>query len=150
VGVARYQGVIVRDDQILLIKHQEHGPGGRSYWLLPGGGREAGESAEECVRREIQEETGLTVAVVRLLWDDPAPPDRRRGPRKTYLCTILAGEAAPGYDPEPEATKVYAITAVQWLDLRSEAAWDEQVRADATTYADLLRIQALLGYRPER
>jgi hypothetical protein len=33
----RYQAAIIRGEDILLIKHREHG-NGRAYWLLPGGG----------------------------------------------------------------------------------------------------------------
>ncbi len=54
----RYQGAIIRDDHLLLIKHREH-ESGREYWILPGGGRESDESEEDCVKRELQEETGL-------------------------------------------------------------------------------------------
>ena len=39
----RYQGAIVRGNHILLIQHREHASR-RSYWLLPGGGREDGET----------------------------------------------------------------------------------------------------------
>ncbi len=62
----RYQGAILRDDLILLIKHREHATG-HSYWLLPGGGREDKESEENCIRREMREETHLSVKVERLL-----------------------------------------------------------------------------------
>ena len=65
----RYQGAIIQDDQLLLIKHHELASG-REYWILPGGGREPGESEEDCVIREMMEETGLTVAVERLLMED--------------------------------------------------------------------------------
>lgn len=49
---------IVQDDlqRILLHKRSDFG-----VWDLPGGGAEAGESAEQCVIREIYEETGLVV-----------------------------------------------------------------------------------------
>ena len=53
----RYQAAIMIGSQILLIRHEEHNHG-RTYWLLPGGGREDGESEEECVIREMREETG--------------------------------------------------------------------------------------------
>ena len=42
----RYQGVIIKDDHILLIKHTEH-KSGRSYWVIPGGGREPDEPEKE-------------------------------------------------------------------------------------------------------
>jgi 8-oxo-dGTP pyrophosphatase MutT (NUDIX family) len=42
--------------RILLHKRSDFG-----FWDLPGGGAEEGESAEQCVIREVYEETGLVV-----------------------------------------------------------------------------------------
>jgi 8-oxo-dGTP pyrophosphatase MutT (NUDIX family) len=42
--------------KILLHKRSDFG-----FWDLPGGGAEEGESAEQCVIREVYEETGLVV-----------------------------------------------------------------------------------------
>ena len=56
----RYQGVIIWDHQILLLKQIEHASG-RSYWQIPGGGIEPDETEEQCVQREMREETGLDV-----------------------------------------------------------------------------------------
>ncbi len=53
-----------RETSILLV-HQE-GPDGQSGWALPGGTWEIDESAEEAARREVKEETGLDVEIVRL------------------------------------------------------------------------------------
>lgn len=50
------RAVIIRDGQILLSHETESG-----WWLLPGGGMEDGETPEECVVREVWEETGLIV-----------------------------------------------------------------------------------------
>ncbi len=143
--MTRCQGVVVVDDHILLIQHREH-VGGRSFWLLPGGGQEADESEETCVVREMKEETGLDVKVERLLMTVPRHPEGQHRERKTYLCTILAGVAQPGYDPEPEARARYRIAAVGWYDLSSEQDWGADILADTRTYTELKRIQALLGY----
>ena len=140
----RYQGAIIRDDQLLLIKHSEHKTG-RSYWVIPGGGREAPETEEACVQREMLEETHLKVTVERLLVDEPSDPNRAYERHKTYLCRADAGEAQPGYEPEEEAAEQYAITEVCWVDLYSPAKWDAQVKADPITYPLLQKIQAALG-----
>jgi 8-oxo-dGTP pyrophosphatase MutT (NUDIX family) len=73
-----YQGVIIRDHRILLIKQTEHATG-RSYWLIPGGRIEPDETAEKCVEREMLEETGLHVQVEYLLLDEPSLSYRRSG-----------------------------------------------------------------------
>lgn len=141
----RYQGAIIRDDHILLIQHRHHSTG-HSYWLLPGGGIEAGETAEGCLQREIREETHLQVCVLDRLSDDPDLPGGTYQRLHTYLCRVVDGEAQPGYEPEVEAAEVYAITAVRWLNLRDPVTWDQDVRSDPVTYPLLQRIRAILGY----
>lgn len=55
-------GVVVRDDgRVLTIKRADNGT-----WEPPGGVLELAESPEDGVRREIYEETGVTVRVGRL------------------------------------------------------------------------------------
>ncbi len=140
----RYQAAILRGDEILLIQHREHA--GRAYWTFPGGGREAGESEEDCVRREMREETGLEVEVLGLLLDDHISDPFDGSPRhfKTYLCHILSGEAAPGYEPEPEASEFYAIVKVGWFTLHDESDWGELLMKDPLTYPTLLKVRAAL------
>lgn len=144
----RYQGAIMRENQILLIKHREH-KSGRAYWIIPGGGREAGESEEDCVRREMFEETGLTVSVERLLLDEIVETHQWHAQHKTYLCRADEGNAQPGYEPEPEVAEHYAITEVRWFDLSDTASWDQLVKADPITYPLLQKLQSVLGYKIE-
>lgn len=144
--IIRYQGAIVHEHQLLLIRHREHASG-HSYWVIPGGGIEAEESEEVCVQREMREETHLEVAVERLLFDEPTEPGGVYQRRKTYLCRMAAdGQARPGYEPEAEAAAHNAIDAVAWFDLRDPAGWDPGVFADPITLRLLRRIQAALGY----
>lgn len=142
----RYQGAIIRDDHVLLIKHQEHATG-RSYWLLPGGGRESHETEEACIRREMHEETGLDVSVERLLLDEEDIPFEAYYKRlKTYLCRAVGGSARPGYDPEILSAQQHNIAEVLWLDLRDCADWDGCIRDDPIIFPLLGRLRVVLGY----
>ena len=53
--------VIVEGDTVLLIRRRYEPLAGQ--WSLPGGAVEVGETLEECVAREMLEETGLEVEV---------------------------------------------------------------------------------------
>ncbi|WP_280253807.1 NUDIX hydrolase [Nocardia abscessus] len=61
---------LVQDDKgrILLIRRTDNGK-----YSIPGGGLEAGETVTEAVAREVREETGIEVAVTRLVgvFSDP-------------------------------------------------------------------------------
>lgn len=140
----RYQGAIIRDYHILLIK-QLVSFEGRFVWLFPGGGIIAGETEEECVRREVKEETNLNVKVISLLLDKHQYyPDGTDQQVKTYLCEPDAGEASPGI--EPETPDYRSIFEVKWFDLRSEADWDSLLVNDPLTHLQLQRIRKKLGY----
>ena len=56
------------DGRILLQRRSDNG-----LWGLPGGSVEIGESVRDAIVREVREETGLTVEVVRLIgvYSDP-------------------------------------------------------------------------------
>lgn len=142
----RYQGAIIQDDKMLLIRHTEHASG-RSYWVIPGGGREAGETEMACVMREMLEETNLVVRVERLLVETALPNDPFNKTRKTFLCHIVSGQAAPGVEPEADAAAFYVISEVAWFDLRSEESWEASIFANQIAYPVLQEIRRALGYR---
>jgi ADP-ribose pyrophosphatase YjhB (NUDIX family) len=56
--------VIVRDGEFLAVRRAR--PPMQGLFTLPGGCVEAGESLDEAVRREVREETGLTIETVAL------------------------------------------------------------------------------------
>ena len=141
----RYQGLIIKDSMVLLIRLTRHADGA-SYWVIPGGGIEPGESEEECVIREMKEETNLDVFVERLLIEQATIPGDAYLFHKTYLCRIVSGEPAPGYEPEPEAAAHYSISAVRWFDLEDESSWGMDLIHDKFTYPQLVKARQLLGY----
>ena len=137
----RYQGAVVRGQWLLLIQYQPRS--GEPYWLLPGGGRED-ETPEECVARELQEETGLCVQVEQLLLEEPVAKDTLYRTRHTYLCSAAEGDARPGSEPGMEYLGF--ISAVRWFDLADEGSWGAELVRDPITYAQVAKIRAMLGY----
>ena len=61
--------LVWREQEILLMRRSDNG-----LWGLPGGFVELGESVAEAARREVEEETGWTVDIGRLIgvYSDPA------------------------------------------------------------------------------
>lgn len=55
---------IIIDDNKILAMHDERSP----YFYLPGGKVSMGETAEQAVIREVQEELNITPSIVRPLW----------------------------------------------------------------------------------
>ena len=136
----RYQGAIVQDGKLLLIKALDH-QDRQLLWLIPGGGREDGESEDECLRREMWEETHLEVAVERLLLEMPAfPEDQTYRRYKTYLCRVIGGEASPGFEPEDALTPLSTMLEIGWFDLGETESWDQLLLSTPYTYPQVLRI----------
>lgn len=141
----RYQGFIIQDHKILLIQHSQKSTG-LSYWVIPGGGLDGSETEEECVIREMREETNLDVKIEKLVFDEPAPANDAYKWRKSYLCSPLSGEASPGYEPEPEAAANYSISEVRWFDLQEIDQWEDKLKNDPFTFPQLIMLREYLGY----
>jgi 8-oxo-dGTP diphosphatase len=99
---------IVRDEaeRILLIRRSDNGS-----WSLPGGMMEPGERVADCVVREVREETGLEVEVVRLVGvcSDPAfthvtypNGDQVHFVSATFECRVIGGQPRPDGDESLE------------------------------------------------
>ena len=52
----RVSAVLRRDGRILLIRQEKPG---KQYWMLPGGGVDAGETLVQALKRELAEECGI-------------------------------------------------------------------------------------------
>ncbi len=115
--------ILIEGGKVLLVKRAMEPFKGE--WALSGGRIEDDETAEECLKREMKEETGLDVEPVRMtgLYSDPG-----RDPRKViaaaYLVRRVGGQVRAG-DDAGEA---------EWYDLKDRprlCADHEQILKDA-------------------
>ena len=54
-------GILLRADDAFLLTSRPKGKAYEGYWEFPGGKLEAGETVEQALRRELQEEIGITI-----------------------------------------------------------------------------------------
>jgi ADP-ribose pyrophosphatase YjhB (NUDIX family) len=112
----RAAGILVKEGEILLVRHEKNG---KSYWLLPGGGVDFGETVEEGLRREFLEEVGLQVTVDRLVMvHDSIPPDRHRQVLNlTFLVDCPKPEVKVGTDGVLKDARFHPLAALESLTL---------------------------------
>ncbi len=105
--------LIFEDARVLLVKRGKEPL--RGYWSLPGGGVEVGEALEAAVRREVQEETGLEVAVGPIatvferILSDASGACEYHYVLIDFYCTVTGGNLHPGSD----------ASCVEWFDVTS-------------------------------
>ncbi|HSA48571.1 MAG TPA: NUDIX hydrolase [Yinghuangia sp.] len=118
------KGVVFDDrDRVLLLRNP------RREFELPGGRPEPGESYQQCVVREIEEEAGWEVVAGPWLDEwvyEPLPGRRVR--IVTYGCHLAAGSGAVRLSDEHSDGGLFAVAELPGLPLpggyaRSVAAW---------------------------
>ena len=67
--------ILVGDRIVTILRDDKPGLSWAGFWDLPGGGREGGESAVDCVVRETREELGLTLDPARIVWRRDYPSE---------------------------------------------------------------------------
>jgi 8-oxo-dGTP diphosphatase len=118
------------DGRLLMVeryRHSEH------YFVLPGGHMDAGETPEKTVMREVYEETGLRVRVIKLLYTSV---DVFGNDQKIYLCEYN-GRGEPALQPQSiEARVASSDDPRRWLP--GWFSFDE-LRTQTVYPRDLLR-----------
>ena len=121
---------VMNGGDVLLVRR-----GDNALWDVPGGGAEAGETPEDTARRELREETGLSVGALRSLGVFPhrhAYPDGNVVAWETHVFTA---DFAGG---EPHASDDAA--QVRWWPLA--ALPDDVSEATGTYFAALTAVRA--------
>jgi len=86
--------LIFRDAKLLITqRHAKAHLGG--LWEFPGGKREAGETFEQCLVREIREELGVEISVGELFDEVSHSYPEKSVHLKFFVCKLLSGEPQP-------------------------------------------------------
>ncbi len=96
----RVAGIIFMDDGIALmhrvgvVKRKDM----QEYYTFPGGGLEKGETLEEGTIREIKEEFGIDVKIIRKLYEMESEKFKQK--EYFFLCEYVSGKFGTGEGPE--------------------------------------------------
>lgn len=106
-------GICIEDNKILLVKHHSLGKGG-ILWAPPGGGMVFGEKAEDALKREFVEETGLTISVEKFLCVNEYLTPPLHAIELFFIVKKIDGILQRGLDPELHKDR-QIITEVEWI-----------------------------------
>lgn len=109
VGVAV---ILIREGKVLLGKRQ--GSHGSQCWGFPGGHIHYGESIEDCARRELLEETGLTLGGLQL---GPYTNDIFTEEEKHYITLFVLSDYVGGEAELKEPEKCSRWEWFSWNEL---------------------------------
>ena len=119
-------GAIVFDEQGRLLLVQRANPPAQGKWSLPGGRLEPGETSESGVVREVREETGLDVTVIREVGTiQRDAPSGDTYVIRDFLCALSA-DATPVANDDASDAGFFTLTEV--LDLPTSEGLLEALR----------------------
>lgn len=109
------RAIIVSNNQLVTMYRERQG---KIFYTFPGGGMEENETEEECVKREVLEEFGMTVEPVKKAYIYES--DSRT--EYFYVCNWISGEFGSGEGEEymPDRNKgVYIPKLINISDIPS-------------------------------
>ncbi len=141
------RAVILRDDRILLLR--KNGGIGRERSALPGGAQDLGETLEQALNRECEEEIGTAVEILDLLHvadffkaRETDPPSTRHQVEFLFHCRVPEDYTPRnGYHPDKHQVEVIwaPVGELGEMNLLPKSLAGHLVRLDATDRSVYLR-----------
>lgn len=108
-------GALIINDkrEALLLKRTSKTRNQAGFWMQPGGGVEFGERVEDSVKREIKEELGIDIEILRFLsfTEGIMPEEKQHWVALSFLGKIIGGEVQ---NLEPEKHE-----EIKWFSLNN-------------------------------
>ncbi|MCG7343180.1 NUDIX domain-containing protein [Sporosarcina sp. ACRSL] len=100
---------MIEEDKVAVIKRNRNG---MEYYVFPGGGIEEGESPEQATIREVFEEVGVHIDIIRQLGTV-----QFNGTQYYFLARIVGGQFGTGQGEEFEENRNRGLYEPQWLPI---------------------------------
>ena len=121
IGIGAGAIIFNRNDELFLAKRGNEAGNEKHRWEFPGGSVEFGETLSDALRREILEEYGFTIDVVRLLdvVDHILPEEKQHWVSPTFLCTYKSGTPSIREPHKCEDIGWFRLVSIPEKDLTS-------------------------------
>ena len=87
------RAIIIENEKVLLMfRRKLDGDKIKEYYVVPGGGQDEGETLEQTVKRELNEELGVEIEIIKFVGEETFKESNSH----YYLCKITNGVPALG------------------------------------------------------
>ena len=119
------RGIIWQDGKLLAVKHKKADGSEASYWAIPGGGLDPRESLIDGTVRELEEETGVTAKVGKLLFlqqfaDPSHSPHRHHEEELEFFYHIENPEDFTAIDLSKTSHGLAELARIEFIDPAKE------------------------------
>lgn len=114
-------GIIIKENKILLVRYAANDSS--TFLVGPGGGVNVEEDLAAALKREVLEETGITVAPGKLLLVEDLLSNKYRMLKLWFLCSVVSGEIV-----KTDEAKIEGIVEASWFskqDLKNETVYPQ-------------------------
>ncbi len=141
----RVCGILIENNQLLLVKHQSILKDG-SFWSPPGGGLQLGEAIVEALQREFYEETHLHVSVGKLLFVNEYLDLPLHAVELFFEVHRNQGEAQLGTDPELQHQLMESVAWLSWDEISALRANEKpRLFEHCEQLTDILQLSGFLS-----